>query len=789
MSTKYQVAAGEQWSVYREDAGERGEVILPLDRLERWHPYFGPDGGPRINQLLREVWSDTSAVAAKFNAWRHLEDGPQWQGMILPLNERNRLGYHRIRAVSRSLEFWRTKVDWYNYLQRVLQESSTTDLGEVSQKAIWEFLPLYAKAIRLGQQQGLDIVALRRDLPDTSDFGKTVPSQQLVSLLLAYACRTFPTVWNEPAFNAKLERAHPNVQSFFANRVAVGDYLEDASVTDLFPAFVDCFRADLPYVVLQDVVDNHSGLNLRGRLPTEYRELVADIAQDRLGDRLKRFVGRLSILERARLDTSTAPAAAPRFLTDYAPLVTQGDTAWHTFHPEEQTVLLSYSSRFTGEESIVLRGQDGWRQTLRYLTAPFLDWEHDEAGVCYPQWAIAPEDKVREAAKAYEREQQQIKLELDRIKLLLPKLRQATTEVAIRDIERKRMPFTTGKANLKWQGALDRQRQEILNRKLFREQKMEEFGVHLAQFDPTEKDIWLDELLRVEEEVRPYMAYVRKAFQAALPVGSTIEFNPYRHRHDGVEFDPDTVQDQDKWLRGEVMKTLRSRKEYASITQVNTFCLDFSRSMNHDLMRNLFKVVFLLVTGLEGRDTYDAIHFFGSKFLEAVDFTDAKGFTSRTALARILSKIATVDRNYVVYSGFGGTNISDAVEKSHAKIMAFSQRLEEERPDVRYVRSILVLTDGQPTVGVINLEKLNEFIAGFREQGNVSIKGIYLKHPDDRSDFIARIFGVRNAVEASSFEELIATFVQTMSLTYRQQRKDYRQQQKRKRLQGLYPDN
>lgn len=787
MANTFNSAVQEQWSAYREDAADRGEVILPLSKLKQWYPYFSEDFGEKANARLMSLWLEPAERDSVRDQWNELLKGLRWSGMLMPQVEKNRLGIHRLREVAGSLEFRRKNTVWYDYLREVERSATSRKTQEVVIAGLWSYLPVYARLLQRARQLGQDVLPLLQQLPDSEDFSRLLPSQQVVSLLLSYATRAFARVWDEPQFNHRLELAAPEVRDFFADRVGIGEYLDGKDDPALQAAFEQCCVADTTFVFVQDLLDNQTEQRLLMKLPADYQaRLSAFTTADGIGSKLKRFVGRLSIRDRARITTPTAPAPAPMFLSDYAPLMSTEGPKWFELDPEELTALQNLAKNESELLSAVEnRRNEQLRQTLRFLTAPVLDWPVKDELLCLPQWQLAAASVVREAAAAYEKEQLLARQELNRIEMLLPRLRLATTMNAIREIERKRSPFKTGKANLRWQKALDRQRQEVLSRRAFREQKMEEFGVDQADFDASERDVWLDELLKVEEEVRPYMAYVRKAFQAALPVGSTIEFNPFRHRHDGVEFDPETVQDQDKWLRGEVMKTLRSRKEYAPITQVNTFCLDFSRSMNHDLMRNLYKVVFLLVTGLEGRDTYDAIHFFGSKFLAAIDFTDSKGFTSRSSLARILSKVATIERRSVIYSGFGGTNISDAVEKSHQKIMEFSRKLEEERPDVRYVRSILVLTDGQPTVGVINLEKLNEFIDKHRQDGNVSIKGIYLKHPDDKSDFIARIFGPRNAVEASSFDELIATFVQTMSLTYRQQRKDYRQEQRRKKLLGL----
>jgi len=259
---------------------------------------------------------------------------------------------------------------------------------------------------------------------------------------------------------------------------------------------------------------------------------------------------------------------------------------------------------------------------------------------------------------------------------------------------------------------------------------------------------------------------------------------PYRHRHDGIEFDPDTLQDSDKWLRGDVMKTLRSRKDYAPITQVNTFCLDYSRSMTHELMRNLFKTVFLLVMGLESRKTYDAIHFFGSGFHEVAGFGNTDVYTDRKLLFRVLRNVAQQGGGKITYGGIGGTNISAGVAESHKRLHAFVKELREEDPEANLVESLFVLTDGQPTMGITDLPELRAFIDEKRKDGNVAIKGIYLKHPDDKSDFITQIFGPQNAVSASSFEDTVTTFVEVMGKTYREQRRKFKEVQRRRKMQG-----
>jgi len=138
----------------------------------------------------------------------------------------------------------------------------------------------------------------------------------------------------------------------------------------------------------------------------------------------------------------------------------------------------------------------------------------------------------------------------------------------------------------------------------------------------------------------------------------------------------------------------------------------------------------------------------------------------------------------IVYSGTGGTNISAGVQKSHEKLKVFAEKLSEEEPDLKFVTSLFVLTDGQPTMGITDLDKLNAFIEEKRQDGDVSIKGIFLKHEDDASDMISRIFGREHAVASTTFKQTVTTFVQIMGRTYRAQRREFRAAEKRKRLLG-----
>lgn len=788
MATTNNPAAREQWAAYREDALERGETVLLLPKVNRWYPYLTVSTAEEINIRLIRIWQDQEASASKFSAWAELERTAGWRGVLAPEDALETMDVHALLNLSGALEFRRNNLDYFDFLRATEQSAMTNPDVPVAAVANWHYALSYARLLERARTQGAEVGTMVQGFVDPTRFSSLLPSGQAITLLLRYCHRNFARLWDGAEQRRLLAAAHPAVRTFFTSVTDLDAALAGREANKTEAAFYQCCHADIPLVTVQEILDGAGGQKLLAKLPREFRERFENTASTSIGERLQRFVGRLSILDRVSAGTSPAPAAAPTYGVPRKELAADTATKWYEIDPEELSALLT---EVEGRPSFLVAGRKRWetylRHTLNHLTAPILVWR-EMNGSIVPQFDLAPGAAVDLAARTHEEEQRLIRTELERIDRLLPALRRTNSEIAIRELERKRSLFKTPVARGRWKQHLNRQRQEVLMQRKFREQKMTEFGLAEAGFAPREMDEWLDELLKVEREVRPFMAYVRKAFQAALPVGSTTEFNPFRHRHDGVEFDPETIQDQDKWLRGDVMKTLRTRKNYAPITQVNVFCLDFSRSMNHDLMRNLFKVVFLLVSGLEGRETYDAIHFFGSDFRESVSFTDSRGYTTRGVLAKILSHVATIEQGSVVYSGFGGTNISAAVQNSHARIQAFSKKLKEEKPDLRFVKSVLILTDGQPTVGIINLPVLREFIDGFRDD-DVSIKGIYLKHPLEQSDFMARIFGAMHSVEATSFEELIASFVQTMSLTYRQQRKDYRAAQKRKRLLGQRVDD
>ena len=778
----------QQWAELREAHAARSNYLLGLREGEEWYVFAEEDEAERMNERLHRRLRPGAPAAQRREAETALTG---WLGFMLPEKEVDRLGISALRGVLAQLTALKNDFNWSSYHDR-LADAAAENRADVPlvETGLWQFVLHYADMLNVAQREGRELRPLLRQMPRTA-FGEMLPSEQCLELLLLLCRRAYPNHWREDDFERLLNGSHAAVRAFIGpNRRILERVLADgrsAGAASLTAGFHACCAADLEAVMLQELLDDAGGQEFYDHLPPDLREKYAPAKAGKLRQTLSKTFSLGGALGRL---TNSAPAAAPRYTTEYTPLSAGGATKWSALPPEDAEELLTIIKNDWMEEQRNWLGEVAALRRKRYLAhvasqlmAPVMVWEQKDSRFL-PAWKLPAGRVAEKAREVYAEELKFAAKELAALDKALPQLARIRTLAALNRYE-ENLPFQrTPLAAANWRRAIDRRRRDLHNQGGYRAQRMREFGIDMADENAFRKNLWLDEMLKIEEEVRPFTPYVRKSFSAALPVGTTIEFDPYRHRHDGVEFDPETVQDQEKWLRGDVMKTLRGRKDYAHICQVNTFCLDYSRSMTHELMRDLFKVVFILVMGLEGRKSYDAIHFFGSDFYEVVNFRDSGRYTNRRILFRVLRNISEIYVNRVVYSGVGGTNISAGVRKSHEKLKAFAAQLREDEPELKFVTSLFVLTDGQPTMGITDLDDLNAFIEEKRRDGNVSIKGIFLKHEDDNSDMISRIFGKEHAVESSTFKETVTAFVQIMGRTYRAQRQDYRAAEKRKRLLG-----
>ena len=97
---------------------------------------------------------------------------------------------------------------------------------------------------------------------------------------------------------------------------------------------------------------------------------------------------------------------------------------------------------------------------------------------------------------------------------------------------------------------------------------------------------------------------------------------------------------------------------------------------------------------------------------------------------------------------------------------------------------MFVITDGEPSVGITDLDELNDFITEKRADGDVAIKGIYIKSEEDENSFMESIFGADEFVETVEFGEAVNKFVTIMTNTYKTQRKAQKWKIKLESLKG-----
>lgn len=770
----------QKWSDLQEEHLSRGNTLLEMPDLDRWYVLMAIDQKEQIERDHKGGFQ-----RAETNCQLKTTATKGWRGFLMPIDEIDRIGVDALRREAEVLTRYREDFKWGDYLQRVADGSRGTNTPTVL-VGLWQYIWSYTALLAAARRDHAEMRPLFRQLPGALAFTQRLPSEQCLELLLLLCCRPYGGHWDESAFDRLLAQAHPEVRAFMHQHRMV----LEAGLANNMPeksaaaavGFYECCRADIPRVGVQEMLDDAADSGLYRQLSGSLREAYGSGKGKTVADRVRSLASSLSFVRRLLPTTSSAPAAAPDYAPEWHPLMAEKATAWYELTESE---FKGVRNQLAFVQPRVLHRWEAYLgRVADQLTAPVFRWMPSEDGRVLPAWNL-PDPAVTNAA--WKRYGEQLKLEekeREKLDLLLVKLRSVPSLSGLGTFLERAPVFRSPVIVRRWRLAREQHRDALTNRGQYRTERMREFGIVDSEESEFRKSLWLDEMLKVEEEVRPYMTYVKKAFQAALPIGTTIEFDPYRHRHDGIEFDPETVQDQNKWLRGDVMKTLRTKRNFAPITQVNTFCLDYSRSMTHDLMRDLFKVVFLLVMGLEGRRSYDAIHFFGSDFYEVVGFNEGQVFTNRSVLFRVLRNISEVHTHRVIYGGVGGTNISAAVDKSHEKLKAFTEELSQQHPEMNYVSSLFVLTDGQPTIGIFDLEELGAFIEGKRHDGDIAIKGIYLKPPMEKSDFMTRIFGAEHAVEATTFDETVRTFVHVMARTYKAQRKSFRGVEKRRRMLG-----
>lgn len=633
-----------------------------------------------------------------------------------------------------------------------------------------------------------------------SDFKEKLPSEQITLLFYYVANQHFNNSFNEKKFQGLVDRSNLQIQNFWKKRSRYFfEYFENLFSSNHYKSRFDIFSSnkieedfykicmsDFELIQFQEIMDNDSNIYFIKFLSEEFENKYGELRKLTLREKMKKVIGDASILERIQsLSDLKISDPKPTITQPIDSWIDEADNYWYDLEESDKSEFRNAIKNFLDKENtkeLKKIAHSRWDLHLEKISnnilAPFIFWQKEKK-VWIPKFNLMPLQESKYLEIKFQRRIEEELLELEQLEKMLSELYTKQSLTGIRNFTNSARSFKVNFIEKKWSDSLSAHILNMKNRENYRLRRMQEFGiVEGDEVVNRRKDIWLNEMLEIEKEVRPYVLFVKNAFQGALPVRKTVEFDPYRHSFDGVEFDPETIQDQEKWLNGEVMKSLRIKVDKEPVEQINAFALDMSGSMKHEKMRNLFKLCYLLVLGLEDRKTYDAFHFFSTYFIETANFTH--DYTNRNLLFKVLRNISKIKDGKILYAGKGGTNISAGVVECHQRIQNFIQEKNFDRSGKKYLTSIFVITDGEPSAGILDIDLLRNKIEEKRLETNTAIKGIYIKPKDEVSTVMEQIFGANKYVETEDFDNAIERFIQVMTATYKQQRKKLKQAEKKK---------
>ena len=718
----------------------------------------------------------------------------KWIGYFMPRPQWTEEKIHQSEKTINKLQLFKKYFDFRPFLKDVFKQNPSIETNEARiLNTIWlyglrykEYLANTRQDSKIDQDfQDLWYTAIF----DLKNFSKLLPSEQLTSLMFI-SYESIYSVEISKLLSTLVKESSLDVELYFSKYKDLflsTDSVAKEKLQEALDEFIAISMQDKYQFYLEELLLNNSRRSFLARFPGEIRAYFKPKGDSFVSNAIQSIIGRMNILDRVNkmitLDKVNRSELSPPSIVTYR----KDGIKWSEITIQEE--LLKCKSKYITTHEVKRLDEiilEQWQNHLINLgnsvTCPFFRVAKSSNRL-YFKWNTMEHAKERKYVADYRSKQVREREEDGLLSKHIQFLKQAhDIEYAI-EYARGVRPFSFQHIQKRWETELRAALDDIKRRYAKRIRRMREFGILLGKQKPTkDMHVYLDEILAVEEEVKPYLTFVKNAFQSALPVRKITFFDEYRNNHVGVEFDPETVFDQNKWQRGEVMKILKRKKVFGNVQQVNTFCLDFSGSMTHVRMRNLFKILYLIVTGLEDRKIYNSIHFFSSKFIPSVEFS--LRYVDRKILFKILTQISRIADNRVVYGGVGGTNISDGLEKCYQRIITFSDEIYSKKKEEGITKSIFVISDGEPTLGVMDIPDLAEIIRNMRREGDVSIKGIYIKPENDTSDFIPQMFGEGNYVENTSFEEGVKNFVSIMTKTFEMQRKEFKNKKRVKKVFG-----
>lgn len=776
-------------------------IIEPQGRDEDLGSIVAPDFYKILNESLKRGFTTSEGSTSEY--WANIFSDIDISGFNIPVNDLRKVD---VSSMHFHLDYYRLHIKYFPYqdLFATIQRE-TKDTGEVKYsgaQVIWCYIYYYS--IFLHRLKSDDKKSYKlygkwySEYFDQENYYRRLPSEQISIFLLNYCEALIFNPTNRRIDSRSFMKGMRSVRFFieeFGNELdtllveSEKELMANVgadSFVNILNAVVNIFSKDKDEVLLQETLDNKSLLYLHDALPLLLQMKygpnsiynVTGIIKDRIFESDNRAAGQF------KEDIDSLPQLAPTKHRIYVDDVQY----WYDITLAERERLVDLIRTNTSEdltykslEATQSRCRNHWVNLINKISAPILIWEH-ENGVVLPRFNLFEDGKVISLSDEYKHNEQQVIVEKKLLNLHLKEMSKIEYRYDLEAYLKANNPlFTYGTFRYYWEEELKRVTLIIQQKELFYTSRMKELGIFESKMSLYEKNICLREMIQIEKEIRPYIQFVKKAFQTALPIRKTVRFSSNRHASDGVEFDPDTLFDQEKWIRANVMKVMESSVELGDAVQINTFCLDFSGSMTHNRMRNLFKTLYLLVVGLEDRKSFDAFHFFSNNFIEVVNFSNE--FTTKKVLFKILRQISEVESDEVVYGGYGATNMSKGMGISLDKMKEFTQEFKVANPIVNLVSSMFVISDGEPNIGVTDPELLRKFVEEKRKDEDVEIKGIFIKSEEDiDSNFMKQIFGDDNCIEAEDFQEGVDRFIRIMTKTYKKQRKTYKWKQKKQKL-------
>ncbi len=685
------------------------------------------------------------------------------------------------------------------FLRQIIQQRHDADLSDAERydHYLWEAILSLLSFIRAvkdpdDRQHVLRQMSMVFSIPDLSE---RLPSEQLSYSLLQYIIRllqsgdqtlTIPDDCHAEVrdYMTSYQRDLIDCSQHIQQDIPANQSYRD-TIDLLKGPFLSVCKSDLILCKIQQLINlPEEAVN---QLPIPEASLIS-LREWQSGSLIHRFqsmVNKKSIIDRIKsISLSQDQIKLPSY---YPKLISTKEEAEHKWYNLPEELLYQLTDALRAEQAEANTPNDVFgsqietrQQMLNQLTAPILRWDMIQDTVV-PQWNISDHEIIAKSIQAYEEDRAAEAAEVDQLMAAVESIQKLKSINELDSIEEQLHDFQVAYYAERLQTEIENKRLHLTNQREFRLKKMLEYGI-TEELEPRFKkqDLYLTEMLKIEEEVRPYLLFVKQAFDSALPQDKDNFFNPYRHSIDGIEFDPETIQDVDKWMKGEVMKTINIKPVIHEAPQINCFAMDSSGSMKHEQMRNLFKMIYLIVIGLHGKASFDSFHFFGTDFISAAEFNHS--FESKNLLYQILRKISFVDFKWdIMYAGEGGTHLSAAVDECHRRIIDFAKPYEEQ--EITHFKSLFIITDGRPSIGIVEPREMAAMIQQKRETHDVSIKGMYIGPEEDASSsFMEAVFGKDQYVEATDFETAVIDLVHIMTKTFKSQRQRLKQEKAKYKL-------